>query len=401
MNQYCVVLCGLRAGVSDVAATWSPVATALKLDPDEFAQRVIATLPMIVRRNLDQSAAERIAELLLAMHVDARALPDDEQLVYIRHAETTCGPLPHSALADFIRPGDAYRIRGNSTWLPWPTPTIEADDSMADGVPTVDADELTAAAAAPGFTDESTDDAAPWPTASDHSERIDTPTEESLASSVVTNDGEPHQVLPPALPDMPASPQPSQPPISVAEPEPDAAVAEVDAPIAGNALIDPTDEAPNEGDSEDAIEPPTNEAAETAPNPRSGATRLIVLLLVAGAAYWAYSHWYADTRAEKTPVATSQSTKLGNNRQPTAPVPTASTSATHPVAAATTASTTSAATLPAAATSAPAPTSTSAAPIKAPSAILAPAASVPAPTSPAPASSTATVPATGSSAARR
>ena len=122
MDQYCVVVCGLRADALDEASAWAPVAAALRMDETEFARRVVDALPRIVRQQLDRSTAERIAQLLQGMHVDARALPDDAQLVYLERAGSSRGPLPQSALGDFILSGETYRAHGSVEWLPWPPP---------------------------------------------------------------------------------------------------------------------------------------------------------------------------------------------------------------------------------------------------------------------------------------
>jgi len=92
------------------------------MEQDEFARRVLAALPRVVRRQLDQAAAGRIAQLLQGMHVDARALPDDTQLAYIERAGRSRGPLPQSALEMFIEPGESYRLQGSQAWEIWLQP---------------------------------------------------------------------------------------------------------------------------------------------------------------------------------------------------------------------------------------------------------------------------------------
>lgn len=98
------------------------MATALRMEHDEFFRRVVAALPRIVRQQLDRSSAERIAQLLQGLHVDARALPSDEQLVYIERDGSSRGPLPRSALDAFIAPGESYRLHGSLAWQIWPEP---------------------------------------------------------------------------------------------------------------------------------------------------------------------------------------------------------------------------------------------------------------------------------------
>ena len=132
MDQYCVVLCGLRAGAPDETSAWQPVAAALKLDHAEFERRIVAALPRIVRRELDLATAQRIAQVLQALQVDARVLPDDPQLVYVERAGASRGPLPQSSLEEFIQPGESFRRRGSATWQPWPEPRDEVSPTTAE-----------------------------------------------------------------------------------------------------------------------------------------------------------------------------------------------------------------------------------------------------------------------------
>lgn len=138
-----MVISGLQAGVVDSFATWAPVAAAFKLNEADFAQHVVAALPLIVRQHLDQAAADRLVQQLQAMKIAALVVPDDDQLVYLMRAGTTRGPLPLSALDLFVQPGESYRLRDSQQWLgcaaasqpPAPIlPTVTPTSTPADAV---------------------------------------------------------------------------------------------------------------------------------------------------------------------------------------------------------------------------------------------------------------------------
>lgn len=301
MNRYCVVLCGLQAGVSESSAAWLPVASALKLSEDDFAQRVIAALPLIVRRDLDQASAERIVQLLHAMQADASALPDDEPLVYIRRAEAVRGPLPQSALADFIEAGDTWQVRGSDAWLEWPAPVSEepaaTDAHSAEQQPAADSrdfidepDDLPVEAFVEAHVGTSS-----APPASDdaHEAAIDATAGEPVDTGSATVDTEPTRTSPPPLPVY--SPTQTQAPEAIA-----GSPVGVDQSTTADALINPLDEKSMSTD----IGGETiagAEAAYTKPPTRSRGTQLVLLLVLAGLAYWAYSHWIADTSNNPAP----------------------------------------------------------------------------------------------------
>jgi hypothetical protein len=128
------------------------------MEHDEFSRRVVAALPRIVRQQLDRSSAERIAQLLQGLHVDARALPGDEELAYIDRDGSSRGPLPRSALDAFIAPGESYRLHGSMAWQIWPEP-LEYESSPPpaqafDEVMAAPVDEAFAAAPAEPLDDE-------------------------------------------------------------------------------------------------------------------------------------------------------------------------------------------------------------------------------------------------------
>lgn len=384
MDQYCVVLCGLRADAPTASEVWPPVAAALKLDQVEFAQRVIAAMPLIVRRELDRASAERIVELMQAMHVEARALPDDEQLVYIRHEQATSGPLPQSALADFIAPGDSWQLRGSTPWLPWPAAVV--DEPTPAPIPVNGADVHDSADSivpvdevietpADEFIDEPIEAAAP-PLADDEHEHEETTGAMSFAAPAedFTAVDEVRHVLPPPLPE-PSSP-PDLPPApeaaASAEPAAIAAASDADARMPGDELDHPSDEAsmPVDPDMDVAA---GDDASDAAPATRSRGGRLLVLLLLAGLAYWAYVHWIADTSNSQPPgaVATAPSPKPAATDKLDVPAKAAATTDAKPAAAASLAAATSAA-IPAASSTAAPTASSSAAPASSAAASSAP-----------------------------
>ncbi len=338
-------MCGLQAGASDDTSAWLPVAAAMKLDHAEFERRVVAALPRIVRRGLDQAAAERIAQVLQAMQVDARVLPDDPQLVYINQAGATRGPLPQSSLGDFIQLGESYRLRGKQAWLPWPTPVDQ--EVAATATPTVVAlDHSDDPASSPAPGDELID---AMPTLDATDDASDAAADELATGS----DDELPPVMPPPLPTPPTTQQ--QPTLATSG---DSEAAEPDSNAAESArddeFIDLADTAATPADP-DASDTTMAETAETAAPARFRTGRLIVLLAIVALAVWAYRHWTADTRADGAPAAAAaiQPSRTATG-QPATPAPAASADDT-------TATSASAPSV-AASASAPAPANTAATP---------------------------------------
>lgn len=385
MNQYCVVVCGLQAGVADDDSAWLPVAAALKLDRADFARRVVAALPRIVRRDLDRTTAERVAQLLQAMHVDARALPDDPQLASIERAGSIRGPLPQSSLGDFIQPGESYRLHGYTAWLSWPAPVGQPAMATAIQAPVAgDNDEATTPTAA---SDEHFD-AMPTPYAMSE---VDDAEADMRPTDI---DDDPPHAMPPPLPTPPTAQPPSAPEAAV-----DSAAAEpgmdVDEPLHDNEPFEQAqDPTPPDLDATDPLAPAS--AAATAPA-RSRTGRFVVLLLLAGLAWWAYAHWIADTRGSQAPItpAATRPAKRASGQSatpaPTASVMQAASTPTPAAAASAAASPAATSATPPSAASAPAAPGTSAV-IAVPTAAssASPASSTIAPAQPAPAATTLT-----------
>lgn len=158
MSDYCVIIRGrLRdeRGERDDASLWAPIASSLRLDEATFATRVLAALPLIVRRGLDQVAAARLVDNLEQAGVDACTVPDDAQLAYLEREGSTRGPVPLSALAQFIQPDERYRLRDTQEWKTWPSaqagnaellhkPSAEAESTAAESAqPTEDDTRMT------------------------------------------------------------------------------------------------------------------------------------------------------------------------------------------------------------------------------------------------------------------
>jgi len=382
VDQYCVVVCGLRAGASDEASTWAPVAAALRMEQDEFSRRVAAALPRIVRQQLDRATAERIAQLLQGMQVDARALPDDAQLVYIDRDGSSRGPLPQSALDAFIEPGESYRLHGSPAWQTWPA-APEHDPFVKIAEPF---DEVTIAPAdeSPDIPGDIADVANDEPAAA-----WEAPTAETSSPG-----------MPPPLPPMPAAPEPPEatpPDADAAMPAPD------DGQAPDDALINPPQDDPAPADP-DPTEAPAD--AQVAPPVRSRFGRLLVLLVIVAVAAWAYLHWGADTHVDDSPppAPVGQASHPADSAT-TAPAPATSVEAVPAIA--TSAAAASAGSTPAPAASVPASGGTTALPAAAATAPAAAASAAPATAtsvSPAHAASTAgetASPATASSSAQR
>jgi hypothetical protein len=325
------------------------------MEQDEFARRVLAALPRVVRQQLDLATAERIAQLLQGMHVDARALPDDARLAYIERDGRSRGPLPQSALDMFIEPGELYRLQGSQAWETW----LEPSEHEATAAPAQAFDEAVAAPV----------DELPVEAPAD---RV-----EGEAEAPPAEDTSP--ALPPSLPAEPSSPETPAPTLD-------------DEAMADDALVNPPQE--EEEDSAPAAEELAGSPAEAgAEQPRrSRYGRLLVLLVIVGVAAWAYQHWMADTRVDDTPpLAPAVHASHPAESATTAPASTSSVGAV-PVPAASAAAA-GAGSTPAPAASAPATGGTAALPATA-STITAPAAAA----SAAPARASSVVPATASSA---
>jgi len=411
VDQHCIVICGLQAGASDDASAWRPVAVALKLDQDDFARRVVAALPRIVRRGLDQATAERVVQLLQAMHVDARALPDDRQLVYIDRNGTTRGPLPQSSLDEFIQPGESYRLHGGTAWLPWPIPVDHAATAA-----TIDLEGIDETGPSPAPDD---GDISDWSTPGDSAHGDGGSAPDELAGSA---DGEPpHATTTPPSPDTwndfgDAAEEPleavsgdearhAMPPLLPVMPTPPdnlgITVPAVDSeePAHDDSLIDPPQET-RASDDPESFMPMTPEAVAAAAPAPSRAGRLVVLLVLVGLAVWAYFHWTADTRVSESPaVPAATRPSKSSSGQPATRTPATSVakaaSSNHPAAASAIAAPASTSAIPPAAASVPAPATTNAGTaVAAPSSSAAPAAAgistiVPARSSPAAATSSA------------
>jgi len=386
------VLCGQQAGIAEGLVDWSPVAAALKLDQAEFARRVVAAMPLIVRRGLDHAAAERIAQRLQAMQMYARVVPDDSQLAYVRREQGTAGPVPYSALHDFIVAGDSWRLRGSNDWQPWPA--VVDNEPAPAALPDLEQVEHREAAQpvdepAEEFFNESIDDAvepatetldepAAWSPAPADEPEFSTPVappadqfppEHELANEFLSEEHDSSTPLPPPLPEQSSADDLPTP--AFAEADAVTLAANSDTPELEDALINPSDEdAASIEAGADAIADP--EATYETPPPRSRTGLLIGLLILAGLAYWAYSHWISDTSGGVPPTPTTmvQPTKTAPTVLPAPPTSVAADLAITPASASSSPATTISAadapvpveSVPASATSAPAAASSATAP---------------------------------------
>jgi len=119
MTGYCVIISGRLPGDKDDAAVWAPIATAFKLSDERFKAHVLARLPMVVKKNIDEPAARSMVEQLRASLVDATAEPDHTDHVNLVRDGRECGPLPFPSLSKFARHGERYRSVGSSDWKTW------------------------------------------------------------------------------------------------------------------------------------------------------------------------------------------------------------------------------------------------------------------------------------------
>lgn len=119
MSKYCIVISGRLLGDKEDVVVWQPIANAFRLDAITFEERVLPRMPLIVRQDLDEAAAQAMVAQLRAASVDAQAIFQDTKLVLIERDGQTKGPLPFSCLGEFIRDGERYRFRDSNEWMTW------------------------------------------------------------------------------------------------------------------------------------------------------------------------------------------------------------------------------------------------------------------------------------------
>lgn len=128
MSDFCVVLVGSAGQERTDWDFWAPVASAFKLSAAEFEQRVLKSMPLVVKRALNEPAAAHMAQRLRSRGVDARVHPDDPQQVYFKRGGVTRGPLPYCVLDLFIYEGERYLLRGDAEWQVWSHPATIDDE---------------------------------------------------------------------------------------------------------------------------------------------------------------------------------------------------------------------------------------------------------------------------------
>lgn len=129
MAGFCVILSGRLPGDKDDATVWAPLKAAFKLEDATFSQRVLSAVPLIVRQKLDEAAANNLVQKMQASGIDAAAAQDDPQLAYFERGDTRRGPVPRSALGNFILPGERYRLRGEQDWNVWAS-SVSLDEPL-------------------------------------------------------------------------------------------------------------------------------------------------------------------------------------------------------------------------------------------------------------------------------
>ncbi|MEO7052239.1 MAG: hypothetical protein ABI128_11310, partial [Rhodanobacter sp.] len=297
-------------------AAWQPVANALKLDHTEFERRVVAALPRIVRQDLELTTAERIAQVLRALNVDARILPGDSRLAYIEREPANCGPLPYSSLGEFIQPGESFRLHGSTTWQPWPASaeqesmTMIAPDDIDDqtsapvppdpslDVRTIQHPQDEVGEAVPDKTRTGADDApeemASEPLPAEATDDFSASTHDALLEGT---EDEPHGAT---LQPM-GGPTTAQREETTAPPEDGEASEDAAASPRDDDLISVSDETTPSA-SADASPAATPQGTAAKPPARWRTGRVVVLLVLIALAIWAYRHWMADTRIEGAPA---------------------------------------------------------------------------------------------------
>ncbi|WP_266170630.1 hypothetical protein [Dyella subtropica] len=119
MDLYCLVLTGRLLDGQDPAAVHERMAGAFGMEGADFRQRVFERAPLLIRRGLEQAAAQAQAAQLEEMGVEAHVAPDDAPLVWLLRQGQLRGPLPQSVLSRYAEAGDQWCHDGGQQWFPW------------------------------------------------------------------------------------------------------------------------------------------------------------------------------------------------------------------------------------------------------------------------------------------
>ncbi|TBR36818.1 MULTISPECIES: hypothetical protein [Dyella] len=123
MEHRCLVVTGRLLEGQDADAVQARMAQAFGMEMADFRKRVFERAPLIIRRGLDQDAANAQATQLRQLGVEADVLPDDAPLIWLLRDVTLRGPLPETALGRYARSGDQWCHDGGQQWFPWDVPT--------------------------------------------------------------------------------------------------------------------------------------------------------------------------------------------------------------------------------------------------------------------------------------
>ncbi|WP_430391440.1 hypothetical protein [Dyella sp. 20L07] len=143
MDHRCLVLSGRLLDGQDPATVHARMAAAFGMELNGFRERVFERAPLIIRRGLDAATADAQVTQLRSMGVEADALPDSDQLAWLRRDGQIRGPLPADALARYGEPGDQWCHDGGQTWFAWqpasgegaPPPLPEAGEPVVPAEP--------------------------------------------------------------------------------------------------------------------------------------------------------------------------------------------------------------------------------------------------------------------------
>lgn len=120
VHRFCIILSGLSPEHAGNQAAWRAVMTsAYGPHDDAFGQRVHERLPLMVKRDLDQSSADAMVHSLRALGAIVTVAGDESQTVYLQRQARTLGPLPLASVSDFAQRGDLYRLHDDVEWHPW------------------------------------------------------------------------------------------------------------------------------------------------------------------------------------------------------------------------------------------------------------------------------------------
>lgn len=122
MDHRCLVITGRLLDGEDADTVQARMAQAFGMELADFRKRVFERAPLVIRRGLDEDAAQAQAAQLRQLGVEADIVADDAPLVWLLRDGSLRGPLPESSLGRFAQAGDQWCHDGGQQWFPWDVP---------------------------------------------------------------------------------------------------------------------------------------------------------------------------------------------------------------------------------------------------------------------------------------